>query len=202
MNKAFLCIVAIFTFCMLSAQNGSAAMYKYVDKNGTLCFANDLQSVPEQCRAAAVVVSDETQEERKPSSDQPVAASAEVIPPPASAPAAKPGAPFSARLLISVCVMLLSGLAFWGLSRLTPLKKNTKMLPMVRVLLVAVVSLYLVYAHARDVLGVFGLVGRGVEEVEQRSAEKGKKAAQAIQKIDAFMQDAQQAALPEPAGKE
>jgi hypothetical protein len=36
-----------------------AAIYKYVDKNGMIYFADDLQSIPAQYRAAAKIVSGE-----------------------------------------------------------------------------------------------------------------------------------------------
>jgi len=54
-----LCCVFIF----LSAQHGYAAIYKYLNKDGIVSFANDLQSIPEQYRAGAKVVVDSTDEE-------------------------------------------------------------------------------------------------------------------------------------------
>jgi hypothetical protein len=49
----------VFLFGFLSAQQSSAAIYKYVDKDGLITLVDDLQSVPEEYRASAKIVSGE-----------------------------------------------------------------------------------------------------------------------------------------------
>ncbi len=53
--------------------------------------------------------------------------------------------------------------------------------------MIALLSLYLLIAHGRDLLIITGLVGGKISEIEARSAEKGRRAGQAIKKIDALL---------------
>jgi hypothetical protein len=71
--------------------------------------------------------------------------------------------------------------------------------------LITLVSIYLLYAHARDVAGVFSMASHAVDDVKHHSEQKGKKAAQAIKSFDALFEEAQKAQkepAPEPADTE
>jgi hypothetical protein len=58
MNMQTRFMLAFVLAIVLSAASSSfAAIYKYIDNNGIICFSNDLQSIPEQCRATAKIVS-------------------------------------------------------------------------------------------------------------------------------------------------
>ncbi len=175
---------------MVVVRDSQAAFYKYVDKDGVVCFADDLQVIPEQYRAKAVIVQNESKDvDVKPAGLEP---KMEAAP---SASEAKPEVrrprPLSIRLMISAAVGLGAFLIFVVVSR--QLEEDKKALSIVRGSLLAGVSIYFIVAHAGDVMTLFGLTGKAVEEVERRSEEKGKKAARAIKSFDALFEEAQKA---------
>ena len=68
--KIRLILVIVLAMVLSATSNSFAAIYKYIDNNGIICFADDLQSIPEQCRATAKIVSGEQEEVRKPAIQQ------------------------------------------------------------------------------------------------------------------------------------
>ena len=58
-------VVLAVILCVLSAGPGFAAIYKYVDKNGTPSFVDSLEAVPEKYRKDAVRVSGRTEGQEK-----------------------------------------------------------------------------------------------------------------------------------------
>ncbi len=175
------------------AGTSEAAFYKYVDKNGVVCFADDLQVVPEQYRSQAVIVDAESKDDEvRPAN--PVLKKPEAALDPSSDPwGSKRPRPLSIRLMISGAVGISAFLVFLIIKSLPDLKDNKKILSIVRGSLIGAVSVYLILAHVKDVKTVFGITGQTVEEVQQRSAEKGKKATQAIKSLDAAFEEAQKA---------
>ena len=163
---------------MVFVQDSKAAFFKYIDQNGIVCFADNLQVIPEQYRANAVIVETEREEEIKPKPAKPAESNA----PDAAATGLeeKGPRPLSTRMMISGAIGLGALVIFVALSNLSELKENKKILSLVRGSLIGVVSLYLVFAHVKDVMTIFGMAGHAVEEAQHKSKEKGKKAAQAI----------------------
>lgn len=194
--KTFILVFGVvFSFYLLSPGVSDAAIYKYVDKDGVPCFADDLQVVPEQYRASAVIVEgdakdDETKASRpvtlQNTETQSLAAAVE------TKPVRRP-LPLSIRVMISAAVAIAGLVIFLVLKKLPELKDNKKVLLAIRGSLIGVVAIYLVVAHVKDVLIVFGLASQTIEDAQQRSAEKGKKAAQVIKSIDAMFDEAQKA---------
>ncbi len=176
------------------ASTGGAAFYRYVDKNGVICFADDLQVVPEQYRSQAVIVDaeskDDTVSPANPGRNKPEAAA-----PDASSVRSESGRPrpLSTRLVISTAVGLSAFLVFAMISNLPALKENKNVLSIIRGSLIGAVLVYLIVAHVKDVKTALGITGQTVEEAQRRSAEKGKKAAQAIKTLDATFEEAQKA---------
>ena len=197
MRKVFIYLTAIFIFggiCFL--QNVDAAIYKYVDNNGVVGFADNLQAVPEQYRAHAVIVEGESTEDDAKPSVPVVAETSDAQPLPSESSATEQSnapRPLSFRLMLSGLISLGGMLIFIVLSKQPGLKENQKIISHVRTALIGIVSLYLVIAHVKDVMTIFGMAGKAVEDVQQHSAEKGKKAAQAMKQLDALIQNAQQA---------
>ncbi len=178
---------------MVFIRDSDAAYYKYIDKDGVPCFADDLQVIPVQYRAQAVIVETQAKDDEvKPAGP----AVRKTEPAPAEADArqeVETPRPLSTRLMISGAVGLGAFLIFVVISSLPELKENKKVLSYIRGTLMAAVSVYLVVAHAEDVMTLFGAAGRTVEEAQQKSAEKGKKAAQAVKALDALFEEAQKA---------
>jgi hypothetical protein len=52
-----LCWLFVLAIVLSDASSSFAAIYKFIDNNGIICFSNDFQSIPEQCRATAKIVS-------------------------------------------------------------------------------------------------------------------------------------------------
>ncbi len=192
-------ILLVLALCCLSdlflVTSSYAVIYKYTDKDGTVSFADDLQGVPEKYRATAVIVEGESKEEgAKQSASAPAVkpeqpSAVETLP----IPRTQAPRPLSYRLMMSAAFILCSGVIFIFMSKQAELKNDKKILSFIRTAFIAVVSLYLVVAHIKDVLIVFGFAGKTISDVQQQSAEKGKKAAQTMKNIDVLFEQAQRA---------
>lgn len=175
-------------FGLLSAQQGLAAIYKYIDKNGVITFADDLQVVPEEYRASVKIVSGE-ETEKKPSHpaqgkqpegpagpmtrDMPSAASGQKT-------ADVPGGsgPFGGKALVSAVVVVSGAFLFALLGTFdADYKKAVKV---VRLIVLWGVTVYLLVAHAGDFVRLVKKISGGIDSASQKSEEKGKKAARAV----------------------
>jgi len=189
-------IMLVLFFCLGSVvfiRNSDAAYYKYTDKEGVVCFADNLQVIPEQYRATAVIVETEAREDELKPAGQAVR---ETEPAPPAADTRQEGEgprPLSTRLMISGAIGFGAFLIFVVINSRPELKENKKVLSLARGTLLAGVSLYIVFAHAGDVMTLFGAAGRTVEEAQRRSEEKGRKAARALKSLDAVFEEAQKA---------
>lgn len=195
-------LVLFFALGLLIAQSGFAAIYKYVDSDGMMYFADDLHSIPEQYRASAKIVSGEATvaEEKQPPA---------VTPPPAQTESKAGGASTVAqavrtssetgdkgtlgnRALLSVIVVVSAFFAFIVLGIVNT--DHEKTVKIARIVIIWGVSVYLLYNHAKDVVHVFSMIGSSVENARQESAEKGEKAAKAIKKYNELVEQAKKAA--------
>ncbi|HXY54729.1 MAG TPA: hypothetical protein VEM40_08675 [Nitrospirota bacterium] len=189
-------IMAVALHCLLSivfVSNSMAVIYKYVDKDGKLCFADNLQVIPEQYRASALIVQDESKDE--PAKAR-IPAAAESGREPSISAAQETSQKhvalsFSYRLMISGCVIIGSILVFYIIRNQAEMKKNEKLTSIVRNALIAIVSLYLVFAHGKDALTIVGVTGNALDNAKQQSAERGRKAAQVMKKLDALFEKEQ-----------
>ncbi len=209
----FFILVFVCVLGLLSAENCYAAIYKYVDSDGIIHFADDLQSVPEQYRTTAKIVSGEAVEKlpagpSRQGQPKMQAGSAAQEPAPVGEaekqkPAgASPAAGFFGRTaVISVIVVVSAVLAFIILG-IVP-TDHKKVIAVVRRTILGGAALYLIYAHAGDVVRVFSAVGNKVDSVRRQSEEKGKKAAKAVKALNSLVEEAGQApAGPAEAGTE
>ncbi len=199
----------------LSVQDGFAAIYKYVDQDGLINFADDLQSVPAPYRATAKIVSGEAPEQSLPSPsthEQSKARTGAAIQKPASAtvPAGlnekqkstgtllQTGS-IGKRALTSAIIVVSAVFAFIILGILDT--DHKKAVTVVRVVLLWGMTVYLLYAHAGDVVHIFSRMDSEIESIQQQSDEKGKKAARAMKSLNTMVEEAGQAtADPEGAG--
>ncbi|HUL01475.1 MAG TPA: hypothetical protein VLX29_11585 [Nitrospirota bacterium] len=194
MKKIVLMAVVIHClFAIVFVSYSMAVIYKYVDKDGNLCFADDLQVIPEQYRASALIVQGESKDEpakaRIPTAadsvrEQSISTAQDI-------PQKHAALSFSYRLMISGCIIIGTILAIYILRNQAALKNNKKLTSIICNALIVITSLYLVIAHVKDAITVVGLAGNSLDNVLQQSAEKGRKAAQAMKKIDALFENAQ-----------
>ncbi|HLE42316.1 MAG TPA: hypothetical protein VI956_12520 [Nitrospirota bacterium] len=201
MKKMFLISVAvIFILGIFLVRDSFAVLYKYVDKDGVVCFADDLQSVPERYRPTAVIFSGELKDEPKLTSGHQGAQDEQLSSAPAvpdyslsAAARADEEKPFSRRLAKTIMIITVLVVLYVVLERLKEVieyKKYDKIVYLARIGLSAFAVIYLVFAHVNDVIhGVAG-VGKSVEQVKERSATKGKNAAKAIKTLNALMESA------------
>jgi hypothetical protein len=199
---------------MVAVQAGFAATYKFIDKNGQVGFADDLQMVPEPYRATAVLISGEAKEgladqgmPETPEAQAPAPGSSVPVLVQAPAHQAQPqpekGLPFSLRLAVSIAVVIATILLSVFLDKVGALHGQARTIHILRVSLTWLVVIYLVAAHAKDVWTIFKVAGHQVQSVSAESAKKGEKAAKAIQALDAAMERAAlQAQEAEKAAKE
>jgi hypothetical protein len=192
MMKIRLILVIVLAMVLSATSNSFAAIYKYIDKNGIICFADDLQSIPEQCRATAKIVSGEQEEERKPAIQKRSQVQEE----------AKPGnAALSndrEKATISVVVVVSALFAFVILGILDA--DHKKAIRIVRAVILWGMSVYLIVAHAGDVVHMFRTLEGKVDTVQRESEEKGKKAAKAIKEMNSFMEHGNNAASQDSGG--
>lgn len=181
-------------FVFLSAQPGYGAIYKYLDKDGVISFANDLQSIPEQCRANAKVVSDETDQENHQSMHnqqipgQTTGKNEDVsgIAHNRAVDTQNENSFFNNRMLLTAIVVVSAGFAFIILGMLETDHKKT--VAIVRVTLLWAVALYLLIAHAGDAARMIRTFGGTIDEVKHQSEEKGKNAAKAVKAMSTFVE--------------
>ncbi len=196
-----LCCVLIF----LLAQSGYAAIYKYLDRDGLICFADDLQSIPEQYRATAKIVSGEAdQENRTPpqnrqTSEQPAENGGQA----SSTALERPGVQqdetgfFSKGVLLSSIIVVSAVFAFMILGILEA--DHKKAVIIARITLLWAVTVYLIFMHAGDVVRLVRTTGGVIEDAKHQSEEKGKKAAKAIKALNELVRETGQASSPESA---
>jgi hypothetical protein len=185
-------LLSLLTLVIKSARH--AAIYKYVDKDGVVSFADDLQQVPEKYRATAVIIEGESKEnETKIAAPVIDTTSEQTVPQAATQVQTKRSQPLSIRLMISGGVSILVVVLMIIIAKQPEVKRNERIGAIIRNSMIGILSLYLIIAHAKDVMIVLGIMDRAVEEVQERSAEKGRKAAQAIKSIDAVFENAEQA---------
>jgi hypothetical protein len=199
MNKTRIVYVFVLaTLALLFAHDSFAAFYKYVDDKGVVSFSDNLQSVPEKYRATAVVINDGTGDDEAKAITKSVVNKA--VDAPSSTVESTPGktsdkerTSVSSRLLLSLGVVLSSLFIFFVAGKLTDMRENKKFLSVMRGILITLVSIYLVYAHASDVAGVFSMASHAVDDVKHHSEEKGKKATRAIKSLDTLFEEGQKA---------
>jgi hypothetical protein len=208
MNRKNL-VVSLFvvTLCLLAAMDASAAIYKYIDKDGLVTFADDLQAVPPEHRAQAVIVSGEQKEGEAKATAAPALSKeqtglkAEDPAPvhPQSIQAADTGGKrsFGNRVLISAIILVSAVFAFVVLGIIDA--DHKKIIQIARVVIIWAVSVFLLYSHAGDVIHLFQSIGSNVEDARQTSEEKGKKAAAAMKALNAVLDQAEQSSSEAPA---
>jgi len=211
-NKLFLALGLICACGFFSMQDAFAAIYKYTDSDGQINFTDDLQSIPVPCRATAKIVSGESDEKNATSqsrSDQAQGPAGALTPEgaPYTAPAGVSEKPkpvesrdgadsFGKRVIFSAVVLVSAVFAFIILGILDTDYK--KMVAIVRIVLMWGMTVYLLFAHAGDVVHLFNAAGNEIESVHRQSEEKGKKAAKAAKSLNALIDQAEQASS-EPA---
>lgn len=197
--RARLILVLVIALLLSAASKSFADFYKYIDKNGILCFADDLQSVPEQYRATANIVRNEREIEPKPAiQKQPVRAEAD---PGNEESSPDPGnvsiggfakSLFSSRVLISVAVVVSALFAFVILGILDV--DHKKAIKIVRVVILWGMSIYLIVAHGGDAVNMFKTLKGEVDTAQRESEEKGKKATKAMKELNSVIQNVDHAA--------
>ncbi len=193
MKKISFAFALVICLGLWFPQQSHASFYKYIDKDGVVCFADNLQAVPEQFRASAVLVQEEQQEEYKPGT--PPVTKTETAP---IAPAVQPQPvvnaplPLSFRLGISAAVGIVAILLFVFAKSVPQLKQNPGALITIRGVLILGVSIYVVFAHVDDVMVMFGKASQKIDETQQKSADRGKKAARAMKQLNESVSEAQQ----------
>ncbi len=201
--KVLLILVLLCVFGLLAAPDGFAAIYKYIDKNGMVTFADDLQSIPEQYRKNAVIVSGEAETEKKPMQQTPPQSRQETRLEHAAPSVEREQTTvdkikesfFTNRAMISVMVVVSALFAFVILGIVDA--DHKKIIQIVRVVIVWGVSVYLIYAHAGDVVRLFRGAGNSIEDGRLKSEAKGKKAAKALKEMNELLLESENTSSPD-----
>jgi hypothetical protein len=177
-----LCCVIFF----LSEQYSDGAIYKYVDKDGVISFADDLQSIPEQYRVNAKVVSDADDQENRQSMERRGQAEkhedVQGMHQDHATDTEHENIFIKKRILMTVLVVVSAGFVFIILGILET--DHKKKVAIARVALVWAVAIYLLIAHAGDAVRMIRTVGGTIDEVKHQSEERGRKAAKAVKAMN------------------
>lgn len=199
MKTTGISLVIAIAVCVFSvSMEGQAATYKYVDKDGNVGLADDLQTIPKAYRASAVQISrDEKQEEVSapapaapagtPTSTQPAPVQPQISAPEqavqqSSHEEQRPA--FSIRLAISIGVVIAAIFVSVFLGKISAMHGHDRAIHILRVSLSWLIVVYLVAAHAKDVMILVKMAGSHVQSVSAESAQRGEKAAKAIKALD------------------
>lgn len=186
--KILLIFCLICTVGAILASEGAAAIYKYLDKDNLICFANDLQSIPEQYRADAKIVSGE--QAQSPSlTNQPAVphsvVTSESVAHEQSLTQQIVRSTYSGRWLLSAIIIVSAVFAFMVLGILDTEHKKT--VAIARIVIIWCVTVYLLYAHAGDAVRMVRSANGSIENVQNGSAEKGRKTAEVMKKFNEEM---------------
>lgn len=200
--------VFVIAIVLSATSNSFAAIYKYIDEYGIVCFADDLQSIPEKSRATAKIVSGDKEPDKTPVIQKQPQAQAEAKQGNAEPSAVREKATiaghaksfFSGSVLISVVVVVSALFAFVILGILDA--DHKKSIKIVRVVILWGMSLYLIVAHGGDVVNLFGTFKGKVDTAQRESEEKGKKAAKALKDLNGLIQNVDHEASQDPGGAE
>jgi hypothetical protein len=190
MKKIVLVVVLLGGVLTSSIAPCNEPIYKYIDKEGTPCYADNLQAVPEQYRATAVIIGEESTGPTKTHLSSATSQDKQSQPAENVAAHTPSVRPLSLRLLISCCIVIISILVYVSLRKLVKFHEREKLHGIARAVFITILSLYLLFVHVSDVTTLFHIATNAVDDVERQSAEKGKKAAQAIKKLDAMFESA------------
>ncbi len=197
-------VVFVVVLGLFAVRAGLAATYKYTDKDGNIGLADDLQAIPKQYRASAVLISGGAKEgdavPQTPTAPAGPMTSAHPAPPQTSfsAPVQTPmptsqteqqpllflGIPFSIRLAISIGVVIAAIFVSVFLGKISAMHGHDRAIHILRVSLSWLIVVYLVAAHAKDVMILVKMAGSHVQSVSAESAQRGEKAAKAIKALD------------------
>jgi hypothetical protein len=196
MNIKVLPMLALFfVLGLLVCPAGFTAMYKYIDTDGLICIADDLQSIPEQYREKAEIVRGKVEEEKKPLTENQPQARQEIKPEITAPSLAQEQAPVDGikkrfiinKVMISIMIVVSALFAFVILGILDA--DHKKSVKIARVVILWGMSVYLIYAHAGDVVRLFGSTRNTIDAAHQKAGEKGEKAAKALKEMNALMQN-------------
>jgi hypothetical protein len=209
--KVLLATVLFSVIGLSSSSEGFAAIYKYTDKDGTMHFADNLQSIPAQYRGAAKIVSGKEKDEHKGQTTQTKLNALDEIKQVERMIATawerlfiekKDTDSFGSRVLVSAIVVLSALFAFTILKILDA--DHKKSVAITRVVIIWGVSVFLLFAHAGDVVAVFRLVGNKIERSKQQAEEKGKNAAKDMKQLNSLLEQVEKTPSSDPreAGQE
>ena len=205
--KAIILSAIVLSCGLLAAPDCHATIYKFVDKDGIINFADDLQSVPVQYRAQAIIVSGEAKEPEVKRPGNAVAPKTQTEVQERAAPA--PDVPetktvtktdgkgtFGKRAIFSSIVLVSALFAFVILGIVDA--DHKKSIKIVRIVILWGVSVFLLYSHAMDVVDFFRSAVKSVTDARQMSEDKGKQAVKVIKELNTLAEQARDANSGDP----
>jgi hypothetical protein len=199
-------VLLVFLFLALpglGAHHAFADIYQYVNEEGIISFADNLQSVPEKYRATAVNTTVlEEQKQAQLRTEQPVQPGTMKLPPNASREENAHKMVFTTRLLMTTGVVFVWFVILFAIKKTGIFKGRKKALPATWIALVCILLVYLVMVHGKDVVNLFTMAGNKIEEVQEKQRQRGKKAGEAIKALNKLMEEAGKQPLAPDQGEE
>ena len=177
MNR-FLVSLIVSIFIVISVQDGFAVIYRYVDDNGTVCFADRQQAIPDKYRGSAVIVNTEPADGSPGKGGsavgkEPGTAEKEKSPP-AEGMKATVQTLLKNRLLHLFASLLGFVLVFALIGKISSALNHKQVGSVLRILLIAGTMTYLLSLHAQEIGGIFTSLKEEVLGVTHQVEEKNK----------------------------
>jgi hypothetical protein len=195
----FFCLAIGSTVC----SEAHAAIYKYVDKNGMIYFADDLQSIPAQYRPAAKIVSGEDTgvskdqtSQTSPNAQTETAESETVFSRTKKLSTEKQDGNSFFRRATTTIIIVVSALFVFVILRMLD-AEHKKIVSITRVVILWGVSIYIIFAHTVDVVNAFSSIGKKIDGTQQQSEERGRKASKVMKQLDSFIDQVEKGSVPD-----
>ncbi|HXX57285.1 MAG TPA: hypothetical protein VEI96_04735 [Thermodesulfovibrionales bacterium] len=189
MKKVLFFLIAFtIVISFLHTRNALAAIYKYVDHNGTICFCDNLYSIPEKYRKSAVIVKNDSERLDKQSPEQKSGEADSGVPGPDKRDAyigkqtvkdvvrnVREG-----RLLHSIVVFIGFLAVFIGIGKAANSLNRKRLGTVLRFILTLGVIVYLFFAYSRELSDTYAVMKEELSDAKILIEEKNKKADEVV----------------------
>lgn len=188
MKKILIIASLLILLSVILAQNSIAEIYKYVDKNGTACFTDDLRSVPEEYKKKTIIISGQSKKggqetsEIQPSENKENDPTTEKKEETAKIKDAIKG--FVSNRLFKLIAGIIGFLfIFIIVGKASNLLGHKRVGSILRIALTLLALLYLFNSHLKEVVNVFAMLKEEVLGVKKQAEERNKETDKIINEL-------------------
>ncbi len=185
-NSAVL-LIAVMGSLLFTLHCYSATYYKYVDKDGTVCFTDSRQSIPEEYKRKATKITDEKENADKKSRDAQIKAGTADDP----STDKKQELPFKEKIKDALTALTNSNFfkpvlaiaifisLFILIGKIGVSLGHKQLSSVLRIALTAGILVFLIHAHMEKIANAFNSLIKDATDIAKRAEERNKKAGDA-----------------------